>query len=407
MSYGLRVPGYAVRVSYMTPIAQPATRNTKKMKLKVPDYISAIKPYVSGKPIEEVQREYGIDNSIKLASNENPLGPSPMAVGAIRQAIQNLHRYPDATGYELTQSIAQKYNIDPDSIVLGNGSDDIIALLTIVLLRPGDEVILPQPSFLFYEISICSSGALPVWVPLKSFKTNLEGMIQKISPKTRMIFLNVPHNPTGAIISRSDFEEFIAAIPPQIVIVLDEAYIEFVKDLNCINSFDYLKADKPIVGMRTFSKVYGLAGLRVGYGVMPAVLAELLNRVRQPFNVNVLAQVAAAAALNDEQFLQKTVDLVHAELQFVYAALDKLEVPYIRSEANFFMVQVGDRQTADDVFEKLLKLGIIVRSMTSYGYPRHIRVTIGKHEENIRFLEALEKVLRHPGSGIRRREKAP
>lgn len=369
------------------------------MKLTIPDYFSKIKPYVAGKPIEEVQREYGIDDSIKLASNENPLGPSPMAVAAIRQAIENLHRYPDAAGYELTQSIARKYNIDPHSIVLGNGSDDIIALLTAVLLRPGDEVILPQPSFLFYEISIRSSGALPVWVPLKSFRTDLAGMIQKINPKTRMIFLNVPHNPTGAVISKSDFEEFIAATPPQIVIVLDEAYIEFVKDLNCVNSFDYLTIDKPIVGMRTFSKAYGLAGLRVGYGVMPAVLAELLNRVRQPFNVNGLAQVAAIAALNDAQFLQKTVDLVHTELEFVYAALERLEVTYIRSEANFFMVEVSDGRTADDVFKEFLSQGIIVRSMTSYGYPRHIRVTIGKHDENIRFLEALEAVLRHQVSG--------
>ena len=368
------------------------------MKLTIPDYFSKIKPYIAGKPIEEVQREYGIDNSIKLASNENPLGPSPMAVAAVRQAIENLHRYPDAAGYELTQSIARKYHIDPDSVVLGNGSDDIIALLTVVLLRPGDEVILPQPSFLFYEIAIRSAGALPVWVPLKSFKTDLVGMIQKINPKTRMIFLNVPHNPTGAIISKSDFEEFIAATPPHVVVVLDEAYIEFVKDLNCVNSFDYLKTDKLIVGLRTFSKAYGLAGLRVGYGVMPAVLAELLNRVRQPFNVNVLAQAAAVAALNDAEFLRKTVDLVHAELEFIYAVLERLKMPYIRSEANFFMVEIGDRRTADDIFKDLLKKGIIVRSMTSYGYPRHIRVTIGKHEENVRFLECLEAVLRHPAS---------
>ena len=373
--------------------AQLAIQNPQKMKLKIPDYLSAIKAYVPGKPIEEVQREYGVDNSIKLASNENPLGPSPMAVAAIRQALANLHRYPDAAGYALTQAIARKYDIDPHSLVLGNGSDDIIALLTAVLLQPGDEVILPQPSFLFYEISIRRSGALPVWVPLKSFRTDLDGMIEKINPKTRMIFLNVPHNPTGAIISKSDFEEFIASIPPQIVTVIDEAYIEFVKDSNCVNSFEYLKADKPVVGMRTFSKAYGLAGLRVGYGVMPAVLAELLNRVRQPFNVNLLAQAAAVAALDDAQFLQKTVDLVHAELEFVYGALERLGVAYIRSEANFFMIEIGNGRTADDVFEEFLKQGIIVRSMTSYGYPRHIRVTIGKHNENIRFLEAFEKAI--------------
>lgn len=363
------------------------------MKLKIPDYLSAIKPYVPGKPIEEVQREYGIDHSIKLASNENPFGPSPMALAAIQQVLGNLHRYPDAGGYELTHSIAQKYNIDPGHIVLGNGSDDIISLLAAVLLNSDDEVILPQPSFLFYEISILGAGALPIWVPLKSFNTDLTGMIRCISPKTRMIFLNVPHNPTGTIISKSDFEDFIAEIPPQIVIVLDEAYIEFITDSNCTNSLDYLKTDKALVGMRTFSKAFGLAGLRVGYGVMPLVLAEMLHRVRQPFNVNTLAQVAATAALNDAAFLKKTRDLVHDELQFIYAALDKLKLPYIRSQANFLMIGIGDGQTADEIAEKLLMQGVIVRALTAYGYPQHIRVTVGQHEENVRFIEALKNVI--------------
>ncbi len=362
------------------------------MKVKIPEYLSAIKPYVPGKPIEEVQREYGIDRSIKLASNENPLGPSPMAVAAIHQALANLHRYPDAGAYDLTHSLAEKYHIDPGNIVLGNGSDDIIALLATVLLNPNDEVILPQPSFLFYEISVRSSGALPIWVPLKSFKTDLAGMIRKISPKTRMIFLNVPHNPTGTIISRTDFEDFIAEIPPQIVIVLDEAYIEFVTDLNCTNSFDYLDIDNTIVGMRTFSKVFGLAGLRVGYGVMPLALAELLHRVRQPFNVNTLAQVSARAALNDDEFLKRTVNLVHDELEFIYAALDRLAMTYIRSQANFLMIEIDNGQSADEISEKMMMQGVIVRSMTTYGYPQHIRVTIGRREENLRFLEVLEKV---------------
>ncbi|MBW2408541.1 MAG: histidinol-phosphate transaminase [Deltaproteobacteria bacterium] len=363
------------------------------MKLKIPDYFSKIKPYVPGKPIEEVEREYGIGNSIKLASNENPLGPSPMAVKAIQNALENLHRYPDASGYELIQAVAEKNNINPEHIVLGNGSDDIIALLASVLLGSDDEAILPQPSFLFYEISILSSGALPVWVPLKSFKTDLKGMLQKINSRTRIIFLNVPHNPTGTIISRQDFEDFIAEVPSNVVVVLDEAYIEFVSAADCVNSFDFLETDKTIVGMRTFSKAFGLAGLRVGYGVMPVTLAELLHRVRQPFNVNALAQAAAAAALRDIEFLQKTVDLVHTEREFIYGALDRLKLPYIRSQANFFMVQVGKGRSADEIFEKLLKQGVIVRSMTSYGYSGYIRVTIGKHEENIRFLEALEKVI--------------
>jgi histidinol-phosphate aminotransferase len=366
----------------------------EEMKLNIPDYISAIKPYVPGKPIDAVQREYGIENSIKLASNENPLGPSPMAVDAIRQALDNLHRYPDAGGYHLIRAIAEKFDIDPANIVLGNGSDDIIALLVSVLLRPSDEVILPQPSFLFYEIALRSLGAQPVWVPLQAFKTDLAAMVAKISSKTRMIFLNVPHNPAGTIISKSEFENFIAQIPPDVVTVLDEAYIEFVKDPDCTNSFDFLTGDKAIVGMRTFSKAYGLAGLRVGYGAMPPVLAELLHRVRQPFNVNMLAQVAATAALQDSDFLQKTLQLVHTERERMYAALDNLDVPYVRSEANFFMVDVGSRgKSADDVFKKLLPLGVIVRSMASYGYPQHIRINIGRPGENIRFLDALEQVL--------------
>jgi histidinol-phosphate aminotransferase len=364
------------------------------MKLNIPDYILAIKPYVSGKPVEAVQREYGIEKCIKLASNENPLGPSPMAVEAIRQALDDLHRYPDAGGYDLTRAIAETYHIDPASIVLGNGSDDIIALLTSVLLTPDDEVILPQPSFLFYEIALRSLGAQPVWVPLQSFKTDLVGMLEKLSPKTRMVFLNVPHNPAGTIISKSDFDHFIAQIPPQVVTVLDEAYIEFVKDADCVNSFDYLNSDKAIVGMRTFSKAFGLAGLRVGYGTMPSALAEILHRVRQPFNVNVLAQKAATAALKDSDFLQKALALVHSELEYIYTALDAINVPYIRSEANFFMVDVsGGGHTAEDIFNRLLPMGVIVRPMTSYGYPQHIRVNIGKHEENVRFLEALEQVL--------------
>ena len=363
------------------------------MKLTIPEHILAIKPYVAGKPIEEVEREYGIDNSIKLASNENPLGPSPMAIAAIREVLGNLHRYPDAGGYELTHAIAEEYNLDHRNIVLGNGSDDIIALLATVFLNPGDEVILPQPSFLFYEISLRSSGAVPIWVPLKSYKTDLAGMFQKISPKTRLIFLNVPHNPTGSIILKREFEDFLSEIPPQIVIVLDEAYIEFTSSSNCVNSLEYLDRDIPIVGMRTFSKAFGLAGLRVGYGLMPSAVAELLHRVRQPFNVNALAQAAAKAALKDADFLKKTVDLVHDELEFIYTALDKLNLPYIRSEANFLMIEIGEGQTADAVFEKMLSQGVIVRSMNAYGYPQHLRVNIGKHEENMRFLEVLEKVL--------------
>ena len=361
------------------------------MKLPVPDYILSIKPYVAGKPLEELEREYGITDAIKLASNENPLGPSPLAVEAIHAAVEKLNRYPDAGGYEMTQCIAEKLNLTADCIVLGNGSDDIIALLACAVLNPGDEVVLPRPSFLFYEISLRSAGAIPVWVPLKSNAIDLEGMQQKITPRTRLVFLNVPFNPTGSILSKTEFEKFVSAVPPHVVVVLDEAYIEFVRDSDCVRSLDYIESGHHIVGMRTFSKAYGLAGLRVGYGIMSAELAELLNRVRQPFNVNSLAQVAAMAALKDDGFLQKTIQLVHEELDFFYVSLTRLGIEYLPSQANFLMINVG--QPANDVFERLLKQGVIVRSMASYNYPEFIRVNIGLHSENVRFLQALETVL--------------
>ena len=361
------------------------------MKLSVPDYILSLKPYVAGKPLEELKREYGIDDAVKLASNENPLGPSPKALEAIRGDIEKLHRYPNGGGYDLCERISRRFKVRHENIVLGNGSDDIISMLTRVLLQPGDEAVLPQPSFLFYDIAIRTSGAIPVAVPLKSRVTDLDGMLDHISPKTRMVFVTNPHNPTGSIISKQALGIFIEALPANIVLVIDEAYIEFVRDRNCPNSIDYLNSDRLVVGLRTFSKAYGLAGLRIGYGFMPTRLAGILHRVRQPFNVNSLGQAAARAALEDEGFLKDTVQLVHDELDFMYAALDEHGIRYSRSQANFFLIHVD--KNADAVFEDLLKLGIIVRSMTSYGYPDCIRVNVGMHHENIRLLEALRKVL--------------
>jgi histidinol-phosphate aminotransferase len=361
------------------------------MKLSVPDYILSLKPYVAGKPLEELKREYGIEDAVKLASNENPLGPSPKALDAIRGGIEKLHRYPNGGGYDLCERISRRFKVRHENIVLGNGSDDIISMLARVLLQPGDEAVLPQPSFLFYDIAIRTSGAVPVAVPLKSRITDLDGMLDHISPKTKLVFVTNPHNPTGSIISKQALEIFIKALPANIVLVIDEAYIEFVRDRNCPNSIDYLNSDRLVVGLRTFSKAYGLAGLRIGYGFMPSRLAGILHRVRQPFNVNSLGQVAARAALEDDGFLKETVQLVHDELDFIYAALDELGIRYSRSQANFFLIHVD--KNADEVFESLLKLGIIVRSMTSYGYPDCIRVNVGLHHENIRLLEALKKVL--------------
>ena len=362
------------------------------MKLSIPDHILKLKPYVAGKPLEELAREFGITDAVKLASNENPLGPSPMAVKAIQQAVENMHRYPNGGSYDLIGRLSERLGIHRENIVLGNGSDDIIAMLAQVLLQTGDEAVLPLPSFLFYDIVIRSSGAKPVGVPLKFDATDLDGMLACINSNTRLVFVNNPHNPTGSLIPKKSLEAFIAALPGDIVLVIDEAYIEFVRDGDCPDSIDYLTSDKIVVGLRTFSKAYGLAGLRIGYGLMPPFLADLLNRVRQPFNVNSLAQAGAIAALEDRDFLADTVSLVYDELDFLYAALDDLGIEYLKSQANFFLIRVA--KNADEVYQDLLKQGVIVRSMTSYGYPDCIRVNVGRHPENVRLLEALEVVLK-------------
>ena len=361
------------------------------MKISVPEYILSIKPYVPGKPLEELEREYGIANSIKLASNENPLGPSPMAVEAIQHALWKLNRYPDGSGHDLTIKLSENLGVSPGNIVLGNGSDEIVGMLTRALLQSGDEAILPRPSFLIYDIMVRCAGATPVYIPLKSLSIDLDGIKDKITSRTRMVFICNPNNPTGTIVSKKEFENFLESIPPQVVVVVDEAYIEFVRDQNCARSIDCFDDSKPLITLRTFSKAYGLAGLRIGYSVMPREIAGLLNRVRQPFNASSLAQAGAIAALQDKAFLKKTINLVHEGLNFLYAALDRLGVKYFPTQANFFLIDI--EKDADKVFESMLWQGVIVRSMTSYGYPNYIRINVGLNEENVRFINALEKVI--------------
>ena len=361
------------------------------MTIRVPENIRAIKPYVPGKPMEELERELGIARSIKLASNENPLGPSPMALDALRDALSQLHRYPDGSGHTLVQALAQHLGCPAEAIVIGNGSDDIIALLAHTLLRPGERAVMPQPSFLMYEIAVRTVGAEPVFVPLQDLAIDLEGMRRAVDADTRLVFLCNPNNPTGTTIARSDFVRFIEALPPEVVVVVDEAYIEFVRDPDCLQSRTYWGNDHPVVTLRTFSKLYGLAGLRVGYGVMPAELAGYLNRIRQPFNVNSLAQIAARAALRDRDFVERTLSVVHDGLDFLCQALTEMGVRFFPTQSNFFLIDV--EQDAEALFHAMLRQGVIVRSMKSYGYSRYIRVNVGTAEENERFLKALRKVL--------------
>lgn len=361
------------------------------MKINIPSFINEISPYIPGKPLEALEREYGITDSIKLASNENPLGPSPMAMEAIRTATLRMHRYPDEPGHVLLHKLADKNNLTPEQIVIGNGSDEILGLLSLALLQPGDEVIIPQPSFLMYTIVAQSAGATPIMVPLKEMAIDLDAVRAQVNQRTRLIFICNPNNPTGALISQSAFEDFLAVLPPGVVVVVDEAYTEFVREGRWSGQRFYLDSEPPVVTLRTFSKAYGLAGLRVGYGVMPTPLAEILNRVRMPFNVNALAQAAAAAALDDTDFLSKTISLVHKELDFIYCELDRRQLRYFPTQTNFFLIDVV--RDAKQVFEKFLKQGVIVRAMTGYGYPQYIRINVGLHEENLRFISALDTVL--------------
>lgn len=361
------------------------------MTIRVPENIVDIKPYVPGKPIEELERELGIARSVKLASNENPLGPSPMAVEALKEAIGNLHRYPDGSGHAFIQDLARHLNCPVDAIVMGNGSDDIIALLAHTLLRPGERAVMPQPSFLMYEIAVRSVGAEPVFVPLQSLAIDLEGMRRAVDENTRLVFLCNPNNPTGTVICGDDFDQFLSSLPSDVVVVMDEAYIEFVRDPACLQSASYWGGGRSIVTLRTFSKLYGLAGLRVGYGVMPEELAGYLNRIRQPFNVNSLAQVAARAALQDHAFVARTLRVVHDGLSFLFEALTDMGVRYFPTQSNFFLIDVA--RDAETVFQAMLRQGVIVRSMKGYGYPDYIRVNVGTREENQRFVQALKSVL--------------
>jgi histidinol-phosphate aminotransferase len=361
------------------------------MKLKIPDYILDIAPYVPGKPIEELEREYGIGNSIKLASNENPLGPSPKAMEAIGRQLAGLHRYPDGAGHVLLNKLAANLDVLPGQIVMGNGSDDILGLLSRALLQPGDEAIIPTPSFLMYLIVTQSAGAVPIQIPLRDMGIDLGEILRRITSRTRMIFICNPNNPTGTMVTQAAFEAFLAALPHDVVVVLEEAYIEFVRDPSCARGLSFLNGEPAVVTLRTFSKIYGLAGLRVGYGVMPEPLAQLLNRIRMPFNVNSLAQVAAVAALDDKEFFDKTTALIHQGLDFMFAELENRGLRCFPTQTNFFLIDM--QHDAKVVFERFLRQGVIVRAMSAYGFPNYIRINVGLPEENRRFLAALDRVM--------------
>lgn len=368
------------------------------MKLRIPENIETIVPYPPGKPLEELEREYGIKNSIKLASNENPFGPSPLAVRAIRMSLTGLHRYPDGSGYYLTQIIADKFNVKPEQVVLGNGSNEIIEFLVKAFVRTGDEVITSHPSFLMYQKFVQVRGGENYVVPLKDMRHDLGMIAEMISEKTRLIFLDNPNNPSATVIPPGELYAFLSNVPEHVLVVLDEAYIDFVDEDLQVDIFSLINNSKNrcgVVSMRTFSKAYGLAGLRVGFGLMDAQVAACLHKVRQPFNINALALVGARAALQDSDFYEKTLKMTAQGKRYLMAEVDKLGCASQPSQTNFFLIDV--RGDATVLYEAMLRKGVIVRSMKAYGFPGFIRINVGTEKENARFLDALGICLKECG----------
>jgi histidinol-phosphate aminotransferase len=361
------------------------------MRRLIREGVEGLVPYPPGKPIEELERELGIVGSIKLASNENPLGPSPLAVSAIMDKVHTLNRYPDGSGYYLKKKIGEKYNILTDQIILGNGSNELIELLIRTFLSAGEHAVQAFPTFLVYEKIVKGAGGKMTSVPLIDFKIDLEGMARAIRPETKIVFLNNPNNPTGSAVSKEEIRAFLGGIPDDVIVALDEAYIEFVSDDSVSTGLELREGRPLLFVLRTFSKLHGLAGLRIGYGFGSREVVEYMNRVRQPFNANALAQAAAAAALDDSEFISRTLSVIRKGLQYLYQKLEELGIEYVATQANFFLIKVpiGGRKT----YELMLKEGVIVRAMDSFGLPDYIRINVGLPEENTRFIGALRKVL--------------
>lgn len=352
--------------------------------------VRGLTPYVPGKPVEELERELGITNAIKLASNENPLGPSPKALIAMQQVLSDIARYPDGGGFRLKRALAAKLKIAPEQITLGNGSSDVIDFAARIFVTPGDEVIFAQHAFAMYPILTQSIGGRAVEVPARDWGHDLGAMARAVTDKTRLVFITNPNNPTGTWFDRASLLRFLRTVPSRVIVVLDEAYFEYVDHTDYPDGLTLLNEFQNLIVARTFSKVYGLAGLRVGYSVSSAAIADLLNRVRPPFNVNSLAMIAAEAALADDEHLRKTLQLNHDGMRQLTDGFRALGLAFIPSVGNFVCVEVGDTKRVN---EALLRQGVIVRPVGNYGMPRHLRVTVGLPEENARCLVALKTVL--------------
>lgn len=352
--------------------------------------LSEIKPYVPGRPIDEIRRKYNLKKVIKLASNENPLPPPPSVRRAISKAVMEANRYPDGDSYYLKSAVSDKLGVKNSNLIFGNGSDEIIDIIIKAFMNDGEEVVTSDTTFLEYEIVSRINSRRVVLVPLKGLKYDLEAMLKAINARTKLVFIANPNNPTGTYVDRRETEDFLARVPDNVIVIFDEAYSEFIDADDFPRSMSYL--DKNVILLRTFSKAYALAGLRLGFAVAGAEFIKAMEKVRQPFNVNSLAQAAAIAAINDERFLAKTKSIVRRGKKYLYKVLDKTGIEYVRSEANFILVDL--KRDCAGVFEEMLRYGLIVRDMKQYGLSTYIRVTIGTEEENRKFVGILNKVMR-------------
>lgn len=362
------------------------------------DYVESIKPYEPGKPIREVERELGLSRVIKMASNENPLGPSRRALRAMRRALRDVHYYPDGSSYYLRKRLAEEHGIGENQLIIGNGSNEIIEFLARGFLSEGDQVISSASTFLVYPLITQACGAEYVEVPMKDFRYDLKGILDRITDRTRLIFVANPNNPTGTCVSRDEVEEFINKVPKEVIVCFDEAYIDFVEARDFPYLLFHIKTEKPnLIVLRTFSKSFGLAGVRIGYGMGAPELIGYLQKIRQPFNVNSMAQAGALAALDDRLFLWRTKSLVARGRRYLYRRLKRHGFRHLPSQANFILVDTG--RDAEEVFQYFLKEGVIIRSMKAYGLPTWIRVSVGRRSENTRFIRVLKKMKKEFGLG--------
>jgi histidinol-phosphate aminotransferase len=353
--------------------------------------VSRLKPYIPGKPIDEVKRELGLEEVIKLASNENPLGPSPRALAAMRKCLRDVRLYPDNECYHLKRRLAERLGFPPEQILVGRGSDEIIHMIGLAFLEKGDEVIIPTNPFVLYEFTSTLMEADLVRVPLKDYRHDLEAMAERIGPRTKLVFVGNPNNPTGTIVTHDEVVRFLDRLGNQGILVLDEAYYEYAEDPKYPRSLELVKEGRNVIVLRTFSKIYALAGLRIGYGVAKSELAQALAKVREPFNVSNIAQAAALASLEDDFQVERSLRINRRGKKYLYRELKRMKLKYVPTEANFIFVDSG--RDAKAVSWELLKRGVIVRADPAFGYDTHFRVTIGTPAQNKRFIGALKEVL--------------